>query len=81
MNIERKVMENVFKFIDMKILDTNENKIEAYTKFLLERTNLKETRIKSILELDDNKVIKIKELDKIAKALEIHISELFKFED
>ena len=81
MNIERKVMENVFKFMDMKIVDTNKNKIEAYTKFLLERTNLKETRIKSILELNDNKVIRVKELDKIAKALEVHISELFKFED
>lgn len=71
-----KVVINIIKHIENRIeVSNNQN---TYVNYLKDRTNLKENRIKRILDIGTKRRIMLNELNQIANALNVSVSELFK---
>ena len=49
--LQDKVVNNIIKYLNEKITDTNDNKMKTYIKYLGERTDLNNNRIKTILKI------------------------------
>lgn len=71
-----KVVINIIKHIENRIEVSNNQNI--YVNYLKDRTNLKENRIKRILDIGTKRRIMLNELNQIANALNVSVSELFK---
>ena len=71
-----KVVINIIKHIENRIEVSNTQ--NTYVNYLKDRTNLKENRIKRILDIGTKRKIMLNELNQIAKALNVSVSELFK---
>lgn len=79
--LQDKVVNNIIKYLNEKITDTNDNKMKTYIKYLEERTDLNNNRIKTILKINTKRRITLSEISKIAKALDVEIQSLFRFEE
>ena len=71
-----KVVINIIKHIENRIEVSNTQ--NTYVNYLKDRTNLKENRIKRILDIGTKRRITLNELNQIANALNVSVSELFK---
>ena len=71
-----KVVINIIKHIENRIEVSNTQ--NTYVNYLKDRTNLKENRIKRILDIGTKRRIMLNELNQIANALNVSVSELFK---
>ena len=71
-----KVVINIIKHIENRIEVSNTQ--NTYVNYLKDRTNLKKNRIKRILDIGTKRRIMLNELNQIANALNVSVSELFK---
>ena len=73
-----KITSNLINILDSKNISNKENKIDDYVKYLSQRTNIKEQKLKKYLRLNIVKYITIDDIDELARALEVDAVDIMK---
>lgn len=79
--LQDKVIFKIIYIMDDLDIEIKNSKIEAYAKYLSERTSLKYQRLNNILNINVKRRITINEVYIISIALNVPLSELFNFKD
>ena len=79
--MQDKVVMNILKCLDNRLPNISDNRIDAYSKYLSEITELKQKRIQTILNTNLKRRITFYEIYQIAAALKVSMNELFTFDD
>ena len=76
--VGNKITSNLINILDSKNISNKENKIDDYVKYLSQRTNIKEQKLKKYLRLNIVKYITIDDIDELARALEVDAVDIMK---